>query len=125
MTLKNQLSFVLKQEQTINPRLYQAMDLLYMPLLDLQQYLKQELVVNPFLEMVEDQDVLETNPAEEVEQTDEEEVDWERILLDGFDNGYRSNPQEIFEFLERVPITTITLYDHLRRELYLLKISDR
>jgi len=29
----------LKQELKINPRLYQAMDLLYMPLLDLQQHL--------------------------------------------------------------------------------------
>src|SRR5690606_33233368 len=43
----------LKQEIKINPRLYQAMDLLYMPLLDLQQHLKQELLNNPFLEMVE------------------------------------------------------------------------
>jgi RNA polymerase sigma-54 factor len=100
------------------------MDLLYMPLLDLQQYLKQELVVNPFLEMVEDQDAVETTPAEEIEQSDEDEVDWEKILLDGFDNGYRGNPQEVFEFHERVQVTTITLYDHLRRELYLLKMSD-
>ena len=37
----------LKQELKINPRLYQAMDLLYMPLLDLQQHLKQELLNNP------------------------------------------------------------------------------
>ena len=53
----------LKQELKINPRLYQAMDLLYMPLLDLQQHLKQELLNNPFLDMVE--------PEEE----DEEEGD--------------------------------------------------
>jgi RNA polymerase sigma-54 factor len=103
------------------------MDLLYMPLLDLQQYLKQELVVNPFLEMVEDQDVLETTPSEESEEPEAEdgEVDWEKILLDGFDSGYRANPQEVFEFHERVPVTSITLYDHLRRELYLLKISEK
>ena len=42
----------LKQELKINPRLYQAMDLLYMPLLDLQQHLKQELLNNPFLEIL-------------------------------------------------------------------------
>src|SRR5207247_938145 len=54
----------LKQELKINPRLYQAMDLLYMPLLDLQQHLKQELLNNPFLDMVE--------PEEEEEETDEE-----------------------------------------------------
>jgi RNA polymerase sigma-54 factor len=43
----------LKQELKINPRLYQAMDLLYMPLLDLQNHLKQELLNNPFLDMIE------------------------------------------------------------------------
>ena len=43
----------LRQEMKINPRLYQAMELLYMPLLDLQQHLKQELAENPFLEMTE------------------------------------------------------------------------
>jgi RNA polymerase sigma-54 factor len=127
--MRNQLSFTLKQEQTINPRLYQAMDLLYMPLLDLQQYLKQELVVNPFLDLVEDQDVYESAPSDEAEQNDDGEedgeVDWERILLDGFDSGYRGNPQEVIEYHEKVPVTTITLYDHMQKELYLLKISDR
>jgi len=43
----------LQQQLRINPRLYQAMDLLYMPLLDLQQHLKQELLGNPFLELEE------------------------------------------------------------------------
>ncbi|MDQ3674064.1 MAG: RNA polymerase factor sigma-54, partial [Gemmatimonadota bacterium] len=43
----------IRQELKINPRLYQAMDLLYMPLLDLQQHLKQELLNNPFLDLVE------------------------------------------------------------------------
>ena len=46
----------LGQELKINPRLYQAMDMLYMPLLDLQQQLKQELLVNPFLELADDGD---------------------------------------------------------------------
>ena len=51
-----QQSTSLRQELKINPRLYQAMDLLYMPLLDLQQHLKQELLTNPFLELVEPED---------------------------------------------------------------------
>ena len=41
----------LKQEMRINPRLYQAMELLYMPLLDLQQHLKTEMAENPYLEL--------------------------------------------------------------------------
>ena len=48
-----QQSVVMKQELRMNPRLYQAMDLLYMPLMELQQHLKEELLTNPFLEMQE------------------------------------------------------------------------
>ena len=89
----------LKQEMKINPRLYQAMDLLYMPLLDLQQHLKQELQNNPFLEMVEpeEEEEEETPEAEqsttpEEEKTPNDEIDWEEILLNDFDAGGR--PEE-------------------------------
>ena len=58
----------LKQELKINPRLYQAMDLLYMPLLDLQQHLKQELLNNPFLDMVEVEDDEEESEEEATEE---------------------------------------------------------
>ena len=61
----------LKQELKINPRLYQAMDLLYMPLLDLQQHLKQELLNNPFLEMAE----LEEEEEQETEGETEAETE--------------------------------------------------
>ncbi|HXV17729.1 MAG TPA: hypothetical protein VD758_13170, partial [Gemmatimonadaceae bacterium] len=54
----------LRQELKINPRLYQAMDLLYMPLLDLQQHLKQELLNNPFLDLVEAEEEDEEEQAE-------------------------------------------------------------
>ena len=74
----------LKKELKINPRLYQAMDLLYMPLLDLQQHLKQELLNNPFLEMVEPEDEEEEEgaeaeeaPQQEEQKTSNDEIDWE------------------------------------------------
>jgi len=72
-------SLGMKQETKINPRLYQAMDLLYMPLMDLQQHLKQELLVNPFLEFTEPVDEVEEESPEELEE--EDEIDWEEILL--------------------------------------------
>jgi RNA polymerase sigma-54 factor len=75
----------LRQELRMNPRLYQAMDLLYMPLLDLQQHLKGELEVNPFLELAEPE---VDEPVENTEQeTEQDETDWEEILLDGFSVG--------------------------------------
>ena len=91
------------QELKINPRLYQAMDMLYMPLLDLQQHLKQELLVNPFLDLVEEEeDEAEAGEetAAEADATNDAEIgetpaaadsddesQWEEILLNGFDVG--------------------------------------
>ncbi len=62
------------QELRANPRLYQAMDMLYMPLLDLQQHLKQELMQNPFLELVEEEDE-EIAESPSVELAEEQNTD--------------------------------------------------
>jgi RNA polymerase sigma-54 factor len=124
----------LKQELKINPRLYQAMDLLYMPLLDLQQHLKQELLNNPFLEMVEpeedEENENETEPevegsAEQTEKTQSDEIDWEEILLDGFDAGGRKEEHEEREYYEPVTVDSRDLADHLRDQITLLDLSPR
>ncbi len=121
----------LKQEMRMNPRLYQAMDLLYMPLMDLQQRLKEELLVNPFLEL-SDPDVEQENGEVPVEADkdlpdkgkDENEVDWEDILLDGFQSAPSASTYEDREFYERVPVEMHDLTDHLRDQLKLLDLSD-
>jgi RNA polymerase sigma-54 factor len=114
----------LKQEMKINPRLYQAMDLLYMPLLDLQQHLKQELLNNPFLEMAEDA-IEEPIEPEAEKENDEEEIDWEEILLNGFEAGGRREEYEEREYFEPVSVATRDLADHLHDQLTLLRLSPR
>ncbi|MDB4948694.1 MAG: polymerase sigma-54 factor, RpoN [Gemmatimonadetes bacterium] len=114
----------LKQEMKINPRLYQAMDLLYMPLLDLQQHLKQELLNNPFLDMVEGE-VEEVVEKEKEDEKDEDEIDWEEILLNGFETGGRREEYEEREYFEPVSVATKDLGDHLHEQLTLLRLSTR
>ncbi|HEY5439710.1 MAG TPA: RNA polymerase factor sigma-54 [Gemmatimonadaceae bacterium] len=124
----------LKQELKINPRLYQAMDLLYMPLLDLQNHLKQELLNNPFLDMIEpdeedEEDGVEqqeeTSPETEAEKEEKGEIDWEEILLDGFDAGGRHEEHEEREYYEPVTVDTRDLADHLRDQVSLLDLNGR
>ncbi len=133
----------LRQELKINPRLYQAMDLLYMPLLDLQQHLKQELLVNPFLELIEPEDDEEeaaeeseadgtteaTDLAEqataETEAPKEGEIDWEEILLDGFDTPGHREEHEEKEYYEPVSVESRGLDDHLRDQVALLDLNPR
>ncbi|MFN8667494.1 MAG: RNA polymerase factor sigma-54 [Gemmatimonadaceae bacterium] len=134
----------LRQELKINPRLYQAMDLLYMPLLDLQQHLKQELLNNPFLDMIEpdeedseeepelegeegpvDLAEPETAPPEEREAVNNETIDWEEILLDGFETGGVREEHEEREYYEPVSVDRRDLDDHLKDQISLLELTPR
>ncbi|MDE3052436.1 MAG: RNA polymerase factor sigma-54 [Gemmatimonadota bacterium] len=137
-----QQSPALRQELKINPRLYQAMDLLYMPLLDLQQHLKQELLNNPFLDLVEPEDdendepdpgdeeapALDAAAEDEVaerQDAKDDAVDWEEILLDGFDGGGAPAETEQREHYEPVTVAHGGLSDHLLEQLALLDLDPR
>jgi len=115
----------LRQEMKINPRLYQAMELLYMPLLDLQQHLKQELAENPFLEMQEADVQEEVELDEEGKEEPDDEIDWEEILLDGFDAGGRKQQYEQKEFFQPTPVEAPDLHDHLLEQLHYQGLSER
>jgi RNA polymerase sigma-54 factor len=116
----------LRQEMKVNPRLYHAMELLYLPLLDLQLHLKAELEGNPFLEMTE-ADVEDDLELEEDSRDDqaEDEIDWEGILLDGFDVGGRREQYEPIEPYQRAAVETSDLRDHLHSQLRLLALTER
>jgi RNA polymerase sigma-54 factor len=122
---------VLRQDLRINPRLYQAMDLLYMPLLDLQQHLKQELLENPFLELVEpegeEDPIIAAAPERKPEQPSERGADtnWEEILLGGFDDGGWREDREEQEWREPVTVQGAGLADHLRNQLQLQELDQR
>jgi RNA polymerase sigma-54 factor len=118
----------MRQELRVNPRLYQAMDMLYMPMMDLQQHLKQELLSNPFLELLEpEEDQGEEKPQEqEKEETKkEDEMDWEEILLNGFDVGGTREQFEATEYVEPVTVETTNLIDHLREQLQMIELTPR
>ena len=124
----------LRQDLRINPRLYQAMDLLYMPLLDLEQHLKQELLGNPFLEMVEPEEEVQATAAEQQqnkpeknEEKTEDEPDWENILLDDrTDHGVPSGSySDAREYVEPVTVESKDLIDHLRDQVQLLDLTPR
>jgi RNA polymerase sigma-54 factor len=118
----------MRQELRVNPRLYQAMDMLYMPMMDLQQHLKQELLSNPFLELLEPEEETpeQKDSDQEKEQKEkEEEMDWEEILLNGFEVGGTREQFEQLEYTEPVTVETKDLIDHLREQLQMLTLDPR
>jgi RNA polymerase sigma-54 factor len=123
----------LRQDLRINPRLYQAMDMLYMPMMDLQQHLKQELLTNPFLDLIEpeEEDVTQGDqtPTKEEEKEkikEENETDWEEILLNGFEvTGGAREEYEEKEYTEPVTVESADLIDHLREQLTMMVLTPR
>ena len=125
MVLQQRLSLKLAQRLVMTPSLQQAIKLLQMTRLELQGVLNQEMVENPMLEDVGDQD--ESEEAEE--PSPEEEPSMLDIDLDAYFNDYlgsESTAPTTFEAKEAVPFEhSISrdpdLYDHL---LWQLRLSD-
>jgi RNA polymerase sigma-54 factor len=145
-----EMKFGLQMRQTqrlvMTPKLQQALKLLQVPTLELQQILKQEILQNPMLEEVEDLEEEherdkedpepEAEPAEEptaerapddeprTESLSEEaptdkepDQSWDDYFGDGFDLGYKRSEDEQDEFYERVPIAQTSSIDKLLSQL--------
>jgi RNA polymerase sigma-54 factor len=100
-------------------------------MMDLQQHLKQELLANPFLELLEpEEETAEPLTAEQEKQQEkqkekQDEVDWEEILLNGFEVGGTREQYEQLEYNEPVTVETRNLIDHLREQLQMLTLTPR
>ena len=65
-------------------------------------------------------------PAEEPKEEErKDEIDWEEILLEGFDTGGRREEHEEKEYFEPVTAATRDLSDHLIDQIALLDLSPR
>ena len=115
----------IRQELKANPRLYRAMDLLYVPLLELQAKLEQELSENPFLELSEPDSDEDLQVEEEGQDDQDDEVDWEEVMLDDFDSRGPRTPYEPREHLDPVVVEAVNLRDHLADQVGLLHLDER
>lgn len=129
----------LKLQQKLSFQMIQSLKLLQVNTLQLEQLLKTELEMNPVLEAVDEtqEEIDATSEQEEVKepdteekeelQTDEDKIDWEEYLEEGFDLGYSFNeerdPNE--EKFESTTVYSETLEEHLTSQLNDKKIPER
>ena len=137
------MKFGLQMRQTqrlvMTPKLQQALKLLQVPTLELQQILKQEILQNPLLEEVEEVEedeeemgaeaqtaeespVPETAeaPAESENGDKDPEESWDEYFHEGFDLGYKRSEDQQEEFFERVPVARTSFVDSLLSQLRIL-----
>ena len=120
------LSLNVSLRQTLAPQLIQSLKLLQMPILRLEQTIRQELAINPMLEELE---VAEDPEDSELEETADEEkvddkIDWEDYLGDDMEYVPKSSREERQEILDRGPVTQETLYDHLSEQLSFTRLCE-
>jgi len=108
------------QKLIMTPELRQAIVILQLSTLELTQYLQQQLLENPVLEMREEPNG--TEGAEQKEEPENLDVDWEEYFQDGTDAGFIHSHREIAKeySLESYVYENMTLQDHL---LFQLKMS--
>ncbi len=136
MEMKIGLHLRQRQQLVMTPKLQQALKLLQMPAIELQQMLKQEIMENPLLEEIEDFLDADTQEQQEDERREdaptpeepkdkekdedsnsEDEVDWAEYFQSGFEIGYGLGEEMQEEFFERVPIAKRSFNDQLISQL--------
>src|SRR5512142_2262431 len=109
MEMKPSLNLSLRPALIMTPRLQQALKLLQVPTLELQQILKQEMIQNPLLEEVDDvtesEDLAKEDSPEEAanqepeDPAEEDPIDWAEYLQEGsFDRAYIPQQESSVEF---------------------------
>jgi RNA polymerase sigma-54 factor len=133
MNMKLRMNLGLHQRQSLvmTQRLQQALKLLQIPTLELEQVLRQELQVNPLLEEVElDEDEPLTHedsgPDKDTEadpQDTGDKVDWDEYFADGFKDGTWEREHEDDDKPERLPVAKPSGSEDLMSQLALM-IND-
>src|SRR5712691_9205026 len=131
MDMKHSLNLSLRPALIMTPRLQQALKLLQVPTIELQQILKQEIMQNPLLEEVDESEDLakEDSPEEKANEeaedpAEEDPIDWSEYMQDGaFDRAYIPQTESNPDFLEKVPVTRTTLAESLLEQLHFLNLT--
>ncbi|MCD6379285.1 RNA polymerase factor sigma-54 [bacterium] len=125
MEMKMGMRVAMHQRLVMTPRLQQALKLLQMPTLELQQVLKQEILQNPLLEEVDDIEELDEDEVKEAEGEKEgekeEDPEWEDVFETAFNMG-GTGGEEIEhrdDLMERVPVAKQSFSDNLLSQLRL------
>ncbi len=139
MEMKIGLHLKQRQQLVMTPKLQQALKLLQMPAIELQQMLKQEIMENPLLDeeeelletQEEEQERQETEPREEEKapaddaEEPEEKVDWEEYFQSGWETTAGLGEEILEEFVERVPVAKRSFIDQLISQLRIVTDDER
>jgi len=130
------LSQEMKMQQVLAPHLFQSLEILQMPLLDLQQMIKQELSENPTLEATEQQADAQIEVEQGTKDVEREEFDNEieklAALGDEWGDNFYENRQvagggdaeEKYQYMMDSLSESSSLHDELLEQLTLSSLNE-
>lgn len=120
MEMKMQMKMAQKQQLVMTPRLQQALRLLQLPTLELEQELKIEVQSNPLLEIDDEEEELDRQQQERNEEPQAGNTDsYDDMFSDGFEMQYKEQEELPEEFVERVPVSRQSAGENLLRQLHM------
>jgi len=127
-----QMSQRLYLQQKQSPQQVLLSSLLQLPVLRLEQRIKQELELNPLLEedleieeVVDMNEEIEEKEESEEEEPEEEEIDWDEILNDEDNFEIKAPRERPDEEQNRIEPSPVTFMDHLMDQLYLAPLDEK
>ena len=121
MKLGHQLNMTQTQKLVMTPELRQAINVLQLSALELNNFIQEQLLENPLLEVIDEgPPVVNSETVEEGEKFD---IEWQEYFNDGSDLGYRHQTKEVIPFEHYVPQTP-SLEDFLEEQLRYQKLND-
>lgn len=123
------LNFQLQMEQTqkliMTPELRQAIEILQYNALELNQFVHEELMTNPVLELNGEENALSDNSERLSELT--ERIDWKQVVNDDERNAHTYQKQEEAEefTMDNIVADEVTLHDHLMFQLHFTLLNPQ
>ncbi len=130
MKIAHEIKLEQTQKLVITPELQQAITLLQLSALELSQYLEEELMINPVLELAEEEEEGEAKEekaeAEGQEPEKEKGVDWEEYFQEQIEGEkpYVRKGEEENNYENYVP-NTLSLQEHLLLQLGMIPLSPQ
>ncbi|MEW6621904.1 MAG: RNA polymerase factor sigma-54 [Bacillota bacterium] len=125
-----QMGFELNLQQTqkliMTPELRQAIAILQLSSLELAEFVEEQILENPTLEMNEEV-ADEHSAAQAKEETDKFDMDWQEYFLDGSDLGYIRSPKEEYKEInyDNMMTKAPTLDEYLTTQLEISYCSPK
>ncbi len=119
-----------RAEHQPGPRLYEAMNILAMPMEEVEARVQDELSANPLLEAEDagdeyDEEERDDDEDEEIEDPEDETFDWDDAFFDDADAPPERGVHEAPDYRQSTVAVTRGLHDHLEDQIGLLRLDDR